>query len=332
MKRIISFISLLLLCGCTLITEPENPTRYNAKIILDDTINLINTTYPYLSFKGIDTDSLHAVYASKLDQYRGDRVHNLLLDLLSELRDGHVSFYNPAGYSVGTYKARRSIKDRYAFSLNLVRSYASNDFQTLEDHKITYGKLTDQTGYIHVATMAREGFNFSKFTVALRNLGDTEGLILDVRSNGGGSDRVTYYLVSHFIKEPFPSPIWLDHEGNEMQRTYLTPHTYHYLKPVILLQNGTCYSATEGFISMMQELEMVTTIGDTTGGGTGAPGDFLISYDFKIHLSRFAQLTYQGDHIEWNGITPDILVPQTKLDIENQRDLQLETALRILQE
>ncbi len=83
---------------------------------------------------------------------------------------------------------------------------------------------------------------------------------------------------------------------------------------------------------MMQELETVTTIGDTTGGGTGAPGDFLIAYDFKIHLSRYARLTYQGDYIEWNGLVPDVLVPQSKVDLENKRDPQLETALRILQD
>ena len=332
MKIAALFIIILFINGCTLITGPETPALYNAKNVLDDTINLIESNYPFISFKKINTDSLYSFYLSKISSYNGDRVYELLNDILYGLKDGHVLFYSPNGYEIKPYFPGRSIKDKYSFSLNIVEEYLQSDYHSIENGKIIYGKVNGNIGYVFIKTFSRDNFNYKRFTEVITYFENTKGMIIDVRSNGGGSDLVTYYIVSHFINEPFLSPIWLDNNGNELERTYIQPNRINYLKPVILLQNGTCFSATEGFISMMKELETVTTLGDTTAGGSGNPRDFKISYDFKIHLPTSAQLTYQGEYIEWNGIKPDILVPQDKNDLENKRDIQIEAAINILNE
>jgi len=80
----------------------------------------------------------------------------------------------------------------------------------------------------------------------------------------------------------------------------------------------------------MRELPQVTTLGDTTGGGSGAPRDFTISYGYTLHLSTIGEMTYQHQYIEWNGLPPDTLVRQSRTDLERQHDPQLETALEIL--
>lgn len=330
MRKSILYIVVVFFGGCTLITEPETPNPYNARYVLDDTINLIKNNYPFISFKKINTDSLYTFYLSKISNYEGDKIYNLLYDILDALKDGHVWFYNPNGYEIKPHTPRRSIKDAYSFSLKIVEEYLKSDFHSLENGKIIYGKLNDNIGYVFIKTFLRDNFNYQKFTEVINNLWDTKGIIIDVRSNGGGSDLVSYYVLSHFIKEPFLSPIWLDRNGNELGHNYIQPIQNYYSKPVILLQNGTCFSSTEGFICMMRELENVTTLGDTTAGGSGAPVDFTISYDIKIHLSRYAQLTYQREYIEWNGLKPDILVPQSRSNLENKKDIQLEAAINIL--
>jgi len=330
MRRAGFFLLVVLINGCTLITEPESPNLYNAKYILDDTIKLINLNYPYILFKKINTDSLYLFYSSKISIYKGDGIYKLLYDILYELRDGHVLFYSPSGYEIKPYYPRRSLKDKYSFSLNVIKEYLKNDIHSLENGKIIYGIFKENIGYVFIETFLREHFNYKRFSEVMNYLRDTKSIIIDVRSNGGGSDLISYFILSYFIKSPFLSPIWIDHTGNELSRKYIQPAQNNYLKQVILLQNGTCFSATEGFISMMKELKNVTTLGDTTGGGSGSPVDFTISYNIKIKLPRFAQLTYQREFIEWNGIKPDIVVPQNKIDLENKRDIQLETAINIL--
>jgi len=41
-------------------------------------------------------------------------------------------------------------------------------------------------------------------------------------------------------------------------------------------------------------------------------------------------LRYDGEPIEWNGVLPDIRVPQSKEDIDQGRDKQLEYAIELL--
>ena len=49
----------------------------------------------------------------------------------------------------------------------------------------------------------------------------------------------------------------------------------------------------------------------------------------KIPTAYFKRM--DGEMIEWNGIPPDILVPQTEADINQERDKQLERAIAVLQ-
>lgn len=314
-----------------MLTAPQSPEQYDPGRVLDETIQLIRNRYPFLEFKGIKLDSLRARYQAHISDYDGDEVTKLLYDLLGDLRDGHVYFLTPSGVQLKPYTPRRSVRDRYASSFQVSKRYFESDIQYLRNKRIIYATTAHNLGYIYLPTFMRDDNTWYRdFTKVMKSLRTTNGLILDVRANGGGSDQVTYFIVRHFIQEPFLSPLWLDPNGNELQREYLQPVQEPYLKPVILLQNGTCFSATEGFISMMRELDQVTTLGDTTGGGSGAPKDFNIAYGYRIHLSTIGQLTYEHKYIEWNGIAPDILLPQPKNDLENRRDPQLEKAISLL--
>ena len=80
----------------------------------------------------------------------------------------------------------------------------------------------------------------------------------------------------------------------------------------------------------MRELPNVTTIGDTTEGGSGSPENFNISYNLTIHMSTKIQYTYEGEIIEYNGIEPDVLVPQNLSELRRGRDIQLEAAINFL--
>ena len=87
----------------------------------------------------------------------------------------------------------------------------------------------------------------------------------------------------------------------------------------------------------MKQRPGVTVIGDTTAGGGVADlsdenikGEYLLSCGNKIIIGTTYITRYDGIPVEWNGVPPDIYIPQTKEDIKNNQDKQLEYALELL--
>lgn len=329
--KVFYIIFIGMISGCTLINEPET-YNYDTRKILDLTCSTIKDNYPYLSFKHINIDSLHSFYSNRLSNYKGDRVYNLLYDLLYELKDGHVTLYTNGGFPIIPYIPKRFLKDRYSYDPVIARNYFKEPLKLAAENKIEYGILENNIGYVYISTMGIGNRDWIlSFTYVISKLIGTKGLILDVRDNGGGSDVITEFIVSHFLIEPIESLIWVDSHGKESERHLLNPRNSNtYFNKVIILQNGLCFSATEGFINVMRELPNVITLGDTTGGGSGNPKNYEITDNLTIRLSTYMQLTYQRKQIEWNGIEPDILIGQTKEDLEKGRDLQLEAAIKYL--
>ena len=83
---------------------------------------------------------------------------------------------------------------------------------------------------------------------------------------------------------------------------------------------------------MMRRLPNVTLVGDTTGGGGGAPEYFPLPSGRQIRVSTKNLCRYDGSPVEWNGIPPDVVVMQTKSDLKGGHDLQFERACAFLRE
>lgn len=300
--------------------------------VIEEAWQVTAEQYPYFTLKNIDWNAIHASYEARAKATRGDEILVLLRDLLGELRDGHVWFYTSGGMTVKTFTPPRVVKDRNAFSLAVVQHYFDNPLNSAGKSRIFYGALPGNIGYLYMTTFKRDESRwYFDLANVIADLGATRGLILDVRQNGGGSDVISNYLVSFFLEQPIATPPVVDARGDTLPRGLNYPVMKgRYLKPVIVLQNGVCFSATEGFINVIRQVPTVRTLGDTTAGGTGAPQDFPIAGGFVLHISTRAELNYQGGYIEKYGLVPDILVGQTEQDVRAGRDRQLEYAIQLV--
>lgn len=120
-------------------------------------------------------------------------------------------------------------------------------------------------------------------------------------------------------------------EGGFQPRLTHEPDTdIQYLKPVVVLINGCCASASEYFANEVFKIFHVTLVGDTTSGCAGATETIDLPSGFKANLPTYCCLRYDNEQIEWNGIPPKILVQQTKTNLENGHDLQLEFAINFI--
>jgi C-terminal processing protease CtpA/Prc len=108
---------------------------------------------------------------------------------------------------------------------------------------------------------------------------------------------------------------------------------FQYTSPVVVLINGSTFSAGEFTTEILKQLPQVTAVGDTTGGGSVGGGDeslCLLPSGKSISIGFIDIRRYDGLPWEWLGIPPDIRVVQTEADILAGRDKQLEYAIDIL--
>jgi C-terminal processing protease CtpA/Prc len=102
-----------------------------------------------------------------------------------------------------------------------------------------------------------------------------------------------------------------------------------YQKPVVVLTNRGCYSATNEFVSIMKYAPNVTVMGDQTGGGSGLPFTSELPNGWSIRFSASPMFNAEKEHIEF-GVEPDLKVEMLKSDIAKNRDTIIEAARALL--
>jgi C-terminal processing protease CtpA/Prc len=70
--------------------------------------------------------------------------------------------------------------------------------------------------------------------------------------------------------------------------------------------------------------------GGSSGSTSSAPAEYTLPSGNTIFVGTTDWRRYDGLPYEWIGVPPDILVQQTREDIENGRDNQLEYAINML--
>ncbi|RKY87442.1 hypothetical protein DRQ09_04510, partial [candidate division KSB1 bacterium] len=307
-KIFIAFLfSNLSFLQCSYIFEPVIEEVSPVKIF-EDAWQVADENYPFFTFKNIDWDVIYQKYYLKAKNTQGDEILIVLHNMLGELKDGHIWFYTNGGKRIKPFYSPRTLKDRKAFSLLVVQKYFDKKLSFAGGKRFFYGILSNNIGYIYISTFKNDRTEwYIDFKNIISRLKNTDGIIIDVRNNEGGSDIVTHYVISFFLQQPIKSPVWVDSQGNKSPEYWINPNKrIKYLKNIVVLQNGTSFSAAEEFVNIMKELPSVTTVGDTTAGGSGAPEDFRIDGGFIIHIPTKALLRYNGEYFENTGISPDI--------------------------
>ena len=190
-----------------------------------------------------------------------------------------------------------------------------------EREEIT-GKLSGgRLGYLHLNMMNED--NLEKFKRAV--FGDMQakdGLVLDLRFNGGGSiaDEMLAVLLNKVSS----------HRTIRGEARPLNSPLEAWDKPVILLINEAAFSNAEVFPWAFKELGLGKIVGVPTFGGViGTTSSTLIDGS-HLRTPSIGALTLGGVNMENHGCPPDIYVENTPEDFFAKRDPQLERAVKEL--
>lgn len=175
-------------------------------------------------------------------------------------------------------------------------------------------RLRGNVGYLELEGFWRPAEAAETAAAAMTFLGNTDALIIDLRSNGGGNGGTVALLCSYFLGEE-PIHLWDEHRrpGAVVRPVWSLPHVSgkRYLsKDVFVLTSRGTYSAAEGFAYTLKNLKLATVVGEVTGGGAH-PGDAQhVDEHFSVFVST-GRIENPITKTDWEktGVKPDIEVP-----------------------
>ena len=155
------------------------------------------------------------------------------------------------------------------------------------------------------------------------NQENIEGLILDLRNNGGGSLYEANALAHLFIGRGTTVQV-KDSKGNIQGLGERWGYQF-FDKPLVVLVNKFSASASEILAGAIQDYNRGLVVGtDTFGKGTVQKVDMLSAGQLKFTESKFYRVS--GSSTQNKGVTPDIEIP-VSFDVEEIGESKLDRAL-----
>ncbi|BFM11785.1 carboxy terminal-processing peptidase [Simiduia litorea] len=152
---------------------------------------------------------------------------------------------------------------------------------------------------------------------------NVDGIILDLRNNGGGSLQEATTLTDLFIDQ---GPVVQIRQSNEtISRHHRSRSRAVYRGPLLVLINRLSASASEIFAGAIQDYGRGIIVGSQSfGKGTVQSLTGLQEGQLKITESKFYRVS--GDSTQHRGVIPDILLPNL-IDSSEVGESSYETAL-----
>jgi C-terminal processing protease CtpA/Prc len=337
MKKLIFLLTLgIFLVGIQTNVELNAQANNDPEENFEHLWKTFDRNYAIFGAKRVDWDALYKIYRPQVTpRTTEDELFTVMSNMLGHLNDNHVRLITPQKRFTSGILRDLKMED---FSLDLIKTkYLKEKFKTGVRNIFTYGWLSDTIGYFHF-----RGFGFLEqsreaIDEIIEEFKDARGIVVDVRQNGGGDDRVGKLIADRFADRKRLYMITRIRSGQNHDD--FTPPRYWYVEPdgphqfnktVILLTHRHSVSAADNFTLAMRVIPHVTVVGDFTSGCYAdvyrdqLPNGWGFSVSYKLFTDQ------NGFCWEGIGIPPDLRQTNSKADIENKTDRVLELAVKLI--
>lgn len=237
----------------------------------------------------------------------------------------------------GTTRIIRIIRDKIKLE-DQAASQSIIEIQTIEGKK-DIGVITIPTFYVDFDAQTRGENNYRSTTRDVRRLlnelqaRDIDGIIVDLRGNGGGSLTEAISATGLFLPSG-PIVQIRESQGTIDVRKDPDPNIV-YSGPLAILVDRESASASEIFAGAIQDYRRGVIIGESTFG-KGTVQNLVALEQFaknvseemgqlKITIAQFFRIT--GDSTQYRGVVPDFALPETQYR-PNHRESTNKNAMR----
>jgi len=295
---------------------------------------ILDQRYCFFDYKGqeygLDWNEIHSKYSARINSSMTDaQLFEVMADMLSELKDGHVNLFTSFDYA-----RYWSWQESYPknFSDSLQRRYLGTDYRITSGLK--YRKLDDNIGYIRCESF-ENSIGDGNLDNVMMYLAPCNALIIDIRNNGGGMLTMAEKLAARFTNKEILVG-YIQHKTgtghsdfSAMKEQKLKPSKgIRWQKKVFVLTNRSVYSAANEFVKYMKCCPGTTIVGDKTGGGAGMPFSSELPNGWSVRFSACPMYDKDKNCTEF-GISPDYNVALDNEDAAKGIDSIIEFARQL---
>ena len=245
---------------------------------------------------------------------------NIRHRVIANLFDGPSGTNVRIGWITRNGKQKSTVLQRYWSQRNL-------GFNNQRKGKIAILRLDAFTQSVAI--------EFSKNLAEVLN--GAEGIVLDLRGNGGGDAEAMADVASLFLDEGTNLGRFANRSGAafELQtfakRVWRSPAVVPIKLPLVVLTSGNTSSAAEILAAALQTKGRAQVIGSGTCGCVLAiRSRHALPDGGVLDVSEFDYKTAGGVRLEGAGIKPDKLIALTRSDVYSRHDRALERAIALL--
>jgi len=171
--------------------------------------------------------------------------------------------------------------------------------------------LKGNVGYLAISSFYPLDIAKQSIKAAMELIQHTQGLILDLRKNGGGDESSTRAILATFLPEGHEGPLFI--ESRKEKKLMGIPKKldwsrYSQQKKLVIILNNRTFSAPESLAFSLQEMGRALVIGTNSAGGahmTDAP--LTVSGGYEIGIPNKRPISKStGENWEGTGVIPDI--------------------------
>jgi len=313
-----------------------------------DTFNeiwsLFRSNYSGFEHRKIDWKQVYRLYRKKLNaETSEDELFDIVSNMLRILNDNHVQ--------VKTQDPERNFwSGSIGFIMETINHDESNNIFTIlpvsddnfkeklkSNHGFSYAWLNNKIGYFHFNAFESLQETEVMMSTLLDYFSSSDSLIIDIRRNKGGDDRVGKAIADYFADQK--RDYMITRKGKSIEKSasreekiwFIEPKKENrYLKPVILLTDRTTFSAAENFALAMRELPHVSLVGDFTSGSFADAEWHEVSCGWQVYIPNSVFTDKFGFCWEGIGIPPDYRIVAKPIAVKQGKDELFDFATGLL--
>ena len=269
----------------------------------------IEEKYSHRDLRGIDWDARFAEFEARLiDAKTSDQFAILGGQLLEVARDAHIWIGVDGDQLAGFQRRVRPNVDRELLKQTVPQ------FQ-LVNRVVATGRFPGGPAYLMIGSWSQKvARDIEAAAKWIDELSSDDTLILDIRPNSGGDERLAKKIAGRFVERSMVYAGHLNRDTtspsgfSEINKRTLKPIRPEFRGRTVVLMGPVNMSSCEAFLLMMKQAPQCTLMGEKSYGSSGNPKPVRLVNGVTVFLPSWVALTPDGEPFEGKGISPDIHV------------------------